>query len=97
MTAKILERASFLLNLYMATFVTDFTSPALQLSEAESVDLILSESEIISKASKCWENAEKLINFRELFRYDTKIIFKKKGKILIRSWEYEIVLTDPQK
>lgn len=53
MTAKIFERASFLLNLYMATFVTDFTSPALQLSEAESVDLILSESEIISKASKC--------------------------------------------
>lgn len=52
MTAKILERASFLLTLYMATFVTDFTSPALQLSEAESVDLILSESEIISKASK---------------------------------------------
>lgn len=30
MTAKILERASFfLLTLYMATFVTDFTSPAL--------------------------------------------------------------------
>lgn len=29
MTAKILERASFSLTLYMVTFVTDFTSPAL--------------------------------------------------------------------